>query len=147
MYMHTNSTRYWVIRPRVTLRPREVLLVLGARDVVLWADASDDPSRLPDSRERWEALWSLRDSLVEIAHTHPLGPLAFSSEDESTMRALVDGLGRAIVFSVVTPRGMIRRVVSPTGEREPPAPDAPLTQRDARVDDEPWWAALLRLSS
>lgn len=147
MYMHTTHTRYWAIRPRVHLRPREVLVLLGQGDVVLWADASDDPSYLPDSRERWDAVWALRDAIVEIAHTHPRGPLAFSSEDETTMRAITSGLGRSLVFSVVAPRGMLRREVHPPASLEERAPGDPLSPRDTRVELEPWWAPLLRLSS
>ena len=33
---------------------REVLLLIGEDDVVLWSDASDSPVALPDSRLRWE---------------------------------------------------------------------------------------------
>ena len=114
---------------------REVLLLLGEGDVVLWSDASDSPVYLPDSRARWEAIWTRRHHIVEIAHSHPVGPLAFSREDETTMDALVSGLGRRVRFSVVAPNGLLRR-----GE------DGTLgTVRDRTR--EPWWAALLRLAS
>lgn len=109
---------------------REVFMLIG-EGVVLWSDASTSPVALPDSRHRWEAIWRLRDGIVEIAHSHPLGPMAFSIEDETTMRALSDALGRAPLFSVVAPEGMIRRQ----------------DDTDARVKEEPWWAALLRLAS
>ena len=69
--------------------------------------------------------------MAEIAHSHPVGPLAFSSEDEDTMEALVAALGRAPVFSVVAPGGMIRREGG----------------RDVPVIEEPWWASLLRRAS
>lgn len=110
---------------------REVCLLIGANDAVLWSDASTSPVALPDSRERWEAIWTRRAELVEIAHSHPVGPLAFSSEDASTMAALRDALGRELTFSVVAPEAMIRRS---HGE-------------DAVVRDEPWWARLLRAAS
>jgi hypothetical protein len=110
---------------------REVLLIIGARDVVLWSDASSSPTALPDSRARWETIWRMRHDVVEIAHSHPIGPLAFSSEDETTMRAIVDALGRVPIFSVVAPEGMIRRQGA----------------ADASVLSEPWWATLLRLAS
>jgi hypothetical protein len=110
---------------------REVMLLIGVADVVLWSDASSSPVALPDSRERWETIWRLRADIVEIAHSHPIGPLAFSLEDETTMRALRDALGRTPVFSVVAPDGMMRR----QGDT------------DASVKPEPWWAALLRLAS
>lgn len=113
---------------------REVLLLLGEAGEILWSDASDSPVRLPDSRERWEAIWTRRDRLVEIAHSHPVGPRAFSSEDLSTMEALDAALGRPLAYSVVAPDGVVRRAA------------------DGRVlalgrDDTPWWAALLALAS
>jgi hypothetical protein len=110
---------------------REVCFLIGLDGAILWADASDSPSRLPDSRARWEAIWDHRDRLAEIAHSHPHGPAAFSAEDESTMAALIAALGRKIRFSVVAPSATIVRDGDTTG----------------RVDPEPWWAPLLRLAS
>ena len=87
---------------------REVFFLIDADGNVLWSDASDSPVLLPDSRARWEAIWSRRDAIVEIAHSHPVGPLAFSRTDETTMSALRSGLGRDYVFAVVAPNGVIR---------------------------------------
>ena len=111
--------------------PREVCFLIGPADTIVWSDASNSPFALPDSRARWEAIWSRRDTLVEIAHSHPLGPLAFSTEDLTTFEALDSALGKRLRFSVVAPEGMLVR----DGERE------------VRAAEEPWWAALLRLSS
>jgi len=110
---------------------REVCLLVGRNDVVLWSDASDSPVALPDSRARWEAIWSRRARIVEIAHSHPVGPLAFSREDETTMDALTSALGKKLVYSVVAPNGMVRVK----------------KQKTFVVEDEPWWASLLRLAS
>ncbi|MBN8228709.1 hypothetical protein JYK02_14445 [Corallococcus macrosporus] len=110
---------------------REVCLLIGPEDAVLWGDSFDDPVALPDSRARWEAIWSLRDTLVEITHSHPEGPLGFSQEDETTMAALQVALGRPLRFSVVAPDGMLVRI---GGE-------------DVLVRDEPAWAAALRIAS
>lgn len=120
---------------------REVFFLIGERDAVLWSDASNSAVHLPDSRARWEAIWSRREQIVELAHSHPVGPLAFSREDETTMRALVSALGRPLLFSVIAPGGMIRRreLVEETGPREDPTDDL--------VEEEPWWASLLRLAS
>jgi len=82
---------------------REVCFLIGPDDTVLWSDASDSPLALPDSRDRWEAIWSRRAELTEISHSHPLGPEQFSAEDVSTMHALDDALGRRCRFSLVTP--------------------------------------------
>jgi hypothetical protein len=114
-----------------TSRGREVCFLIDARGAVLWSDASSSPVALPDSRARWEAIWAHRDVLAEIAHSHPVGPRAFSAEDESTMEALGTALGRTLRFSVVAPDGMVAR----EGGRDVPVPH------------EPWWAALLRLAS
>ena len=117
---------------------REVFMLIAEDGSVLWSDVSESPVRLPDSRARWEAIWSRRDRIAEIAHSHPVGPLAFSREDETTMRALVSALGRSLLFSVVAPAGMVRHT-EPFG--------APSPRLDALVRDEPWWTALLRLAS
>jgi proteasome lid subunit RPN8/RPN11 len=117
---------------------REVFFLVGDGGAVLWSDASDSPVSLPDSRVRWEAIWTRRDRVVEIAHSHPVGPLAFSREDETTMRALVTALGRPIAFSIVAPDGMIRRIENV---------DAAVDPASVPVVEEPWWAGLLRLAS
>src|SRR5262245_9283592 len=110
---------------------REVCFLISHDGSVLWADASTSPVALPDSRDRWEAIWALRDDLAEIAHSHPVGPSAFSAEDESTMKAVDSAPGRRLRYSVVAPRRMIVRADGETFE----------------IDDEPWWAGLLRLAS
>jgi hypothetical protein len=101
---------------------REVCFLIGADDEVLWSDASTSPLALPDSRERWEAIWSRRDRLVEIAHSHPLGPEAFSDEDRSTMQALDDALGRKVRFSLVTPTQYLVRGAGDEAVTEAPPP-------------------------
>lgn len=111
---------------------REVCFLIGADGQILWADASSSPVALPDGRARWEAIWSHRQRLVEIAHSHPIGPEAFSEEDHTTMVALDQALGRHLRYSVVAPGAMI--AVTAPGPVE-------------RVSAEPWWASLLRLAS
>jgi hypothetical protein len=110
---------------------REVCFLIGTEGQVLWSDVGTSPVALPDSRARWEAIWSRREILVEIAHSHPVGPLAFSAEDRSTMSALDLALGRRLIYSVVAPNGMVRRQEG----------------RDAPVEPEPEWASALRLAS
>jgi hypothetical protein len=110
---------------------REVCFLIGKDDVILWADASNSPSALPDSRARWEAIWSRRDEIEVIVHSHPMGPTAFSAEDCSTMEALDSALGKAMRYMVVAPTKTIAR------------------QGDTTTDviDEPWWTDLIRLAS
>ena len=110
---------------------REVCFLIDARGAVLWSDAGMTAFALPDARARWEAIWERRADVVEIAHSHPLGPLAFSTEDETTMVALASALGKPMRFSIVAPVGMLAR--QDGGDR--------------RVLEEPWWARLLRWAS
>jgi hypothetical protein len=112
---------------------REVCFLIGRGDAILYADASDSPAALPDSRARWEAIWRHRDELDAIVHSHPVGPAAFSSEDESTMQAVDSALGRSMRYCVVAPRAVISR----TGI------DAAIE----KLSPEPWWAGVLRLAS
>ena len=111
---------------------REVCFLIDGEGRILWSDASTSPVALPDSRARWEAIWRHRAQLAEISHSHPVGPLAFSHEDETTMEALIQALGARPRFSVVAPEGMLVR------DRE---------GQEARATEEPWWTHLLRLAS
>lgn len=119
------------------MKLREVCFVIGEDDAVVWSDASESPTALPDSRARWEAIWSRRGAIVEIAHTHPLGGAKFSLEDETTMAAIDAALGRALRYVVVTPDIMLRR--KPGDANEQPT--------DTLVEAEPWWTALIRSAS
>ncbi|HLL06856.1 MAG TPA: hypothetical protein VK539_40150 [Myxococcaceae bacterium] len=111
---------------------REVCFLIDGEGRILWSDASASPVSLPDSSARWEAIWRHRAQLAEISHSHPIGPLAFSQEDETTMEALIAALGARPRFSVVAPDGMLVR------DRE---------GQEARAPEEPWWTGLLRLAS
>ena len=120
-------------RPSVRREQREVCFLVGKDGSVLWSDASDSPVALPDSRARWEAIWSNRERLDVIAHSHPVGPSAFSAEDQSTMEALDSALGTTIRYMVVAPSTTIAKTGA-AGTTE-------------TVSPEPWWVALLRLAS
>jgi hypothetical protein len=109
---------------------REVCFLIGPEGRVLWSDAGVSPVALADSRARWEAIWRLREQLEEIAHSHPVGPLAFSLEDETTMAALALALSRTPRFSIVAPAGMLVR------QRQ--------DGQDVRPSSEPPWAIELR---
>ena len=112
-------------------RMREVCFLIGRNGAILWADASTSPAALPDSRTRWQAIWDHRAELENIVHSHPMGPSAFSAEDESTMEALDSALGKPMRYTVVAPRKMITRCGADT----------------QTVSPEPWWADLIRLAS
>ena len=115
----------------MSVTPKEVVFLIDDSGAVYHRDDGDGPTHIPDARSRWEVIWESRDRLREIAHSHPVGPLAFSNEDETTMSALESALGRAVIFSVVAPGGMLRRE----------------NGRTTRVEIEPAWAAELRAVS
>jgi hypothetical protein len=110
----------------------EVCFLVDGSGRVLWQDASGDSAALPDSRDRWAAIWAHRAVLAEVAHSHPGGLLGFSAEDRSTMEAIDAALGRPLAYSVVTADKVLRR-----------EPDG----RTLVVDLEPWWVADLRAAS
>lgn len=110
---------------------REVCFLIGKSGAILWADASNSPAALPDSRARWEAIWRHRDDIELIVHTHPMGPATFSDEDDSTMNALDDALGKVMRYMVISPNVAIVRQGNTTPEIVP----------------EPWWGSLIRLAS
>jgi hypothetical protein len=109
---------------------REVLFLLDGGGDVLWSDTGT-ASGLADSRERWEAIWTRRDRLEQIAHSHPRGPRAFSEVDRTTMAAIDAALGRELRYLVVAPGGVL---AGRGGVEEV-------------VDREPSWAARLRAES
>src|SRR5258705_7866805 len=111
---------------------REICILVGRDDAILYADASNSSTYLPDSRARWDAIWRHRHELEAIVHSHSVGPEAFSSEDESTMAAIDSALGKAMRYCIVAPRVTIARVG-----------DTP-TQK---MNPEPWWTGLVRLAS
>ena len=58
---------------------------------------------IPDSRDLWMVLWSGRERLAGVAHTHPAGVDQPSGIDLVTFRACEDGLGRRLSWWIVTP--------------------------------------------
>jgi proteasome lid subunit RPN8/RPN11 len=109
--------------------PVEVCFLIDDAGVIVWRDRSTSAAALPDSSERWRAVWRHREALNVIAHSHPRGPLAFSREDRTTMEAIDAGLGRPVRYAVVTADGLIYR--DPDGT-------------DRIATDHPAWVAILR---
>ncbi|MEW6306102.1 MAG: hypothetical protein AB1705_21765 [Verrucomicrobiota bacterium] len=85
-------------------------------------------TRIPDQRERWEAIWEHRERITEIVHSHPGDFLDFSREDLTTMEAVEAGTGKTFAWSIITRHGFLTRK------------DGGDTQRA----DHPWWLDLLR---
>ena len=58
---------------------------------------------IPDSRDLWQVLWEHRRVLGGVAHTHPWrGSPEPSSTDLTTFAAVEAGLGRRLLWLVVT---------------------------------------------
>jgi hypothetical protein len=58
---------------------------------------------IPDTRSLWDILWDNRDRLGGVAHTHPWdGPASPSGTDRTTFEAIERGLGKHLLWPVVT---------------------------------------------
>jgi hypothetical protein len=67
----------------------------------------DPPGRtavsIPDSSLLWKVIWEHRKNLGGVAHTHPwVGEPHPSWEDRTTFVAIEDGLGRRLIWPIVT---------------------------------------------
>jgi len=92
---------------------------------------------LPDSRELWDVLWSNRDRLAGVAHSHPGGGIPGPShEDVTTFSAVELALGRRLDWWITSADAVV--VLRWQG------PDK-YDYRAERVDPEPAWTARLRL--
>jgi hypothetical protein len=83
---------------------------------------------IPDQRERWELIWTHREEITEIAHSHPGNFLDFSHEDLTTMEAVEAGTGKKFIWSIVTKSGFRSRTADGDADRA----------------DAPWWLDLIR---
>jgi hypothetical protein len=58
---------------------------------------------IPDTRSLWDILWENRERLGGVAHTHPWdGPAYPSNTDLTTFDAIERGLGKHLLWPVVT---------------------------------------------
>ena len=89
-------------------------------------------STIPDSKSRWNAIWTYRYEIDEIVHTHPAGLLRFSGEDLTTMQAVEAATGREFTWSIVTRNAYLYRNGF-SGE------DIPVTH-----EGNAWWIRCLR---
>jgi hypothetical protein len=69
-----------------------------------WRGTTDSSGGyIPDSRPFWDVIWSLRNEIAGIAHTHPWsGNPCPSPTDLSTFEAIELGLGKRLVWPIVT---------------------------------------------
>ena len=105
---------------------REVCFLLVADKILRVYFGS--ATRIPDSQQRWEAIWEHRNEITEIAHSHPGEFLDFSREDLTTMQAVEAGTGKTFIWSIVTASGFLSRH----------------NGQDAGREDRPWWLDLMR---
>lgn len=60
-------------------------------------------AHIPDSRDLWDVLWEHRQVLGGVAHTHPWnGPSVPSQSDLTTFAAVEAGLGKRLLWPIVT---------------------------------------------
>lgn len=105
---------------------KEVCFVLCGDAVVRISIGSQ--AAIPDSKDRWMAIWENREALTEVVHTHPGGLLRFSQEDLTTMEAVEAALGKPLRWSIVTEDGFLTRFDGEDDDRH----------------DLPWWLPVLR---
>lgn len=83
----------------------ESALVFNKHGCVLFWHLPADRSQgaIPDSKELWQLLWENREHLGGVAHTHPWnGDPWFSQTDVTTFAAVEAGLGKRLIWPVVT---------------------------------------------
>lgn len=83
-----------------TIHPRPVV-----HGLPLWLHVPAQPevAHIPDDGGLWDRIWTLRDSLLGIAHSHPPGALSPSSLDLRTARAIERALGRTLRWWITVP--------------------------------------------
>jgi hypothetical protein len=58
---------------------------------------------IPDNRDLWEVLWTNRETLGGVAHTHPWkGPAVPSTTDLTTFAAIEEALGKRLLWPLIT---------------------------------------------
>jgi len=89
---------------------REGALVLDHRkQIIYWHFPEDRTSGyIPDSNKFWEFLWSNREVVKYIAHSHPGGGIPHpSTEDLTTFRAIELGLGKHIIWYIMSEDSLV----------------------------------------
>ena len=83
---------------------REVIVVFDENGkAIYWHDQDASSGYVPDADDLFYVLWEHKDHLGGFAHTHPWdGPAAPSGIDLTTYAALEKGLGKHLLWPVVT---------------------------------------------
>ena len=76
---------------------------LNGKTIYFHEPAGRSGGSIPDTRSLWDILWENRDRLGGVAHTHPWdGPSGPSQTDVTTFDAIERGLGKHLLWPVVT---------------------------------------------
>lgn len=84
---------------------KEGLLVLGEKELILYTHLPNGRTScaIPDSRKLWEFLWEWRARIRTVVHSHPgKGLPKPSSTDLGTFRAIEDGLGLKLYWTIIS---------------------------------------------
>jgi hypothetical protein len=117
---------------------REAAVVISSLHQPLYWHVPDDrtATSIPDSRELWLQIWTHRQVLLGVAHTHPGGGNAQPSRiDLETFESLEAGLGRKLhhwVVNEVETRLVLRQDDG--------------TYQSTSIEDPPWVEDLRRYS-
>lgn len=81
---------------------REVAVVFDKdANPLFWTVGSG--GAIEDSRSLWDVLWDNRENVMGVAHTHPWpGPTGPSGTDVTTFTAIESGLGKKLLWPIVT---------------------------------------------
>lgn len=84
----------------------EVAVLIDSRQKPLWwhLDPGREWDKIPDSASLWDNIWSCREDILGIAHTHPGSghyPFPSSDPDLTTFEAVEAGLGRRLIWWIV----------------------------------------------
>ena len=83
----------------------ETVLVFNrmGKTICFHEPAGQTSGSVPDTRSLWDILWEHRENLGGVAHTHPWeGPAQPSGTDITTFDAIERGLGKRLLWPVVT---------------------------------------------
>lgn len=91
---------------------------------------------LPDDYGLWDFIWSRRDEVAGIAHTHPgFGRTSYSYEDVTTFSAIELALGRRLQWWIATEDCLMLAIWAGPGKYE---------YALHKLADEPLWLPRLR---
>jgi hypothetical protein len=111
----------------------EVALVFNIFGEAIWYhNPREGGTYIPDSSDLWEILWKNRVVLGGVAHTHPWdGPAHPSHTDVTTFSAIEIGLGKKLLWPIVTFTEVVYFVKNPLINDYVPTKNY--------FNETPWW--------